>query len=424
MPLKKIMRLLPAAALSVASGGVLASGFQLIEQNASGIGNAYAGSAAVAENASTIFFNPAGMTRLREREISAGAAIVRPSFRFSDRGSSTGALHGETDDAGSWAALPNTYLSWAVNKDLYLGVGLGAPFGLMTEYDKDWVGAAQSIKFDIKTYNINPSVAWRINDTVSLGAGINLQRMEAEYRRAAAVTSAQMASTYAILEADSNNWGWNIGVLFTLSEATRLGISYRSKIEHELEGDIKVKGTAAGAAPALTSGKAKATVELPDTLIFSLAHRLDSKWELLGDLSWTGWSSIGKVDIARASGPLDGVTVQTLEADFHDTWRAALGANYRMNDAWKLKFGLAYDAAPVKGKHQRIASLPDNDRTWISFGAQWNMDKDTALDFGVAYLYVPETKIDNDQSALGRGRVTGEYDSCAWILGAQYSVAF
>ncbi len=424
MGLKKSARLLPVALLSVASGSVWASAFQLIEQNASGIGNAYAGSAAVAENASTIYFNPAGMTQLREREISLGLAAIRPSFKFSDKGSSTGVLRGDTDDAGSWGFLPNGYLSWALNKDVYVGLGLGGPFGLMTEYDKGWVGAAQSLKFDIKTYNINPSIAWRVNEVVSVGFGVNWQRMDAEYKRAASVASVPLGLTTVILDGDAETWGWNAGVLFNVSDATRLGVSYRSSIKHKLEGDLKIRGPAAGAVPALTTGNGHVDVEVPDTFIFSVAHQLDDRWELLGDVSWTGWSVLDKVDIVRGDGPLAGAVVETLDTNFRDTWRVALGANYRLNDAWKLRFGLAYDQAPVKDAEHRLTALPDNNRTWLSFGGQWNVTKTSALDVGVAYLYVRDTKIDNDQRALGRGRVVGDYDSCAWVLGAQYSVAF
>lgn len=424
MTIRTIARTLPVAMLSLGTGVASAAGFQLLEQNASGIGNAYAGSAAVADNASTIFFNPAGMTRLQAREVSVGMSAVRPSFKYKDKGSQTGALSGSTSDAGGWAFIPNGYLSWALNKDLYVGVGLGAPFGLITEYDDDWVGAAQSIKFEIKTYNINPSIAWRVNDVVSIGAGLSWQRMEVEYERAAAVVSAPLAMTHAILDADSDAWGWNVGALFRISDATRVGLSYRSSIEHDLKGDLKVKGPAAGAGAALTTGKAEANVELPDTLILSAVHKLDKRWELLGDISWTGWSKIKEVDIVRSSGPLTGVTVQTLDAEFRDTWRVALGTNYQLNDAWKLKFGLAYDQTPVKDKERRLVALPDNDRTWFTVGGQWKVSGSSTMDLGAAYLYVPRTKIDNDQSASGRGRVTGEYDSSVWILGAQYSVAF
>lgn len=419
-------RLIVTLTLALGGGAAQAAGFQLLEQNASGIGNAYAGSAAVADNASTIFFNPAGMTRLKAREFSAGVSAVRPSFEFNDEGSVAGALAGTGtgDDAGSWAWIPNGYLSWALTRDLYVGVGLSAPFGLLTEYDDPWVGAAQAIKFDVKTYNINPSIAYRVNDKLALGAGVSWQRLDVEYVRSAAVASAALATTFATLEADSDAWGWNVGALLTLSPATRIGLSYRSTVDHEMEGDLKVTGTAAGASPALTTGKAKADVELPDTFILSVVQQIDPRWEMLGDVSWTGWSSIEKVDIVRASGALTGVTVQTLDSDFRDTWRVALGANYLLNDAWKLKFGVAYDQTPVRGPDTRLVSLPDSNRTWYSFGGQWQPDGASRVDLGVAYLFIPDTKINNNQLALGRGRVTGSYDSSVWIFGAQYSMAF
>ena len=426
-----IARVLPVAMLALASGTASAAGFQLLEQNASGIGNAYAGSAAVAENASTIFYNPAGMTQLQAREMSVGLSLVRPSFKFTDQGSSAGVLSGNAQDAGDWAALPNAYLSWALDKDLYVGVGLGAPFGLVTEYNSDWVGSAHSIKFDIKTININPSIAWRVNEKVSLGFGLNWQRMEAEYVRRAGIVDLPagaggvpiprpLSQSFATLDADDDSWGWNVGALFTVSDATKLGVSYRSKIKHELEGSLSVAGPNPVFNTVGSSG-ANATVELPDTFIFSVAHKLDPKWELLGDVSWTGWSSVDKVDIVRSSGAL----AQTLDTDFQDTWRVALGANYQLNDAWKLKFGVAFDETPVKNAEKRLTSLPDNDRIWFSFGGQWKASKASTLDMGVSYLYVDDTKINNGSPTdLQKGLVKGEYDSSVWVLGAQYSMSF
>jgi long-chain fatty acid transport protein len=425
---KSIGRLIPAAALGLVSATACAAGFQLLEQDASGLGNAHAGSAAVAENASTIYFNPAGMTRLQAREFSVGLSLVRPSFRFENQGSQTGALTGVTGDAGAWAALPNGYMSWALNKDLYLGIGLGAPFGLKTSYAENWVGAAQSLEFDIRTYNINPSIAYRLNDTVSLGFGLNWQRMDATYKRAASVVNLPLSRTLAILDADSDAWGWNIGALFTLSDATRLGISYRSAIRHELKGTLNIEGPASALSPALASGTAGADVKLPDTLILSAVHRLDKRWELLGDLSWTGWSKIDRLAIVRSSGLLNGVTVQTLDAQFRDTWRLALGVDYQYSDAWKLKAGIAYDQTPVRDAQRRLTALPDSNRTWLTFGAQWKPTRASALDLGVAYVYLPDTGIDNNQLSAdpgqNRGRVKGEYKSSVWILGVQYSASF
>ena len=409
------MKLIPAFMLVAFSGAASASGFQLMEQNASGIGYAFAGSAAVAENASTVYYNPAGMTQLQDHEISAGIAAVGPSFKFHNNGSSVGALGtaGDGGDAGGWAALPNGYASWALNKDLYLGVGVGAPFGLKTEYDAPWIGAAHSTSFEIKTININPSIAYRVNDKVSLGFGVNWQKIEAEYIRQVGA-SVPLTST---MNLDDSAWGWNAGALFTLSPAMKVGISYRSEVKYNTEGDVKLSNGA--------RFDSEADLTVPGTFIMSVTQKLNDKWDMLGDVSWTGWSSIPKVDIMNATTG-SATPLQTLETDFRDAWRVALGSNYTLNDAWKLKFGLAYDQTPVQGASTRLTALPDNDRVWFSFGTQWTPSKASRFDLGVSYIYVQDSKINNDQSSAvpSRGRVTGEYEGDIWVLGGQYSQAF
>jgi long-chain fatty acid transport protein len=419
------LRLLPALITGLFSTCASAAGFQLLEQNASGIGNAYAGSAAVAENASTIFFNPAGMTMLKPREISAGISAVRPSYKFTDTGSNVfpAPTLGNGGDAGDWGFIPNGYLSWALNKDLYLGLGVGAPFGLKTEYDPDWVGRFQSIKFEIKTYNINPSIAFRLNEQFSIGAGFSWQRLEAEYVRQAAVAvpppgvalTPRAQNTRLTLELDDDSWGWNVGALWQVSPSTRVGVSYRSTIEHDVTGTIK--STDQLISP---DTGAKATIELPDTAIVSVHQKLDDRWEMMGDVSWTGWSSIKTVPIIRDNG----TTAQTLEPEFDDSWRIALGGGYKYNDAWKVKFGIAWDETPVPNEQKRLTALPDEDRIWLSIGGQWKPSPTSALDFGFAYLIIDDPKVDNDQRAQGRGLVRGEYDAEVYILGAQYSMSF
>ncbi|UCV10509.1 outer membrane protein transport protein [Dechloromonas denitrificans] len=433
-------RLIPALMALAFAGSASAAGFQLLgEQGASGIGNAGAGSAAVAENASTVFYNPAGMTQLQDREISVGGTFVKTNFNFSDGGSSVGVLNGTGDggNGGGLGFVPNMYGSWALTKDIYLGLGIGAPFGLRTEYDNPWIGAAQSVSFDIKTLNINPSIAWRANDRVSLGFGLNWQKIEAEYIRAAAVVNlgagaAGAAGSTVKLNLSDDAWGWNAGALFTLAPSTKLGVSYRSAIKYETKGDVSISSNGTAAATATTNGliaagrasDTKASIKLPDTFILSLTHKASDQWELLGDVSWTGWSSIPKVDIIRTSGLLNGQTAQTLDTNFRDTWRFAVGANYKVNDAWKLKMGIAYDQTPVKSAEHRLVSMPDNNRTWFSAGVQWKPSKTTAVDVGGAYLYLKDAEINNNQSTDGRGLVKGTYADSAILLGAQFSMAF
>ena len=436
-------RLIPALLAVAFSGAASASGFQLLgEQSASSLGNAGAGSAAVAENAGTIFYNPAGMTELGRGSISAGLVAVKTSFEFSNDGSITPGLTGDGGNGGNWGVVPNAYGSWQLAKDWYIGLGIGAPFGLKTKYDEPWIGSAHSNEFDIKTININPSIAWRAADWVSLGAGVNWQRIDATYKRAAGVAASPRVTNCAAvpptsplfpaavpcqsgvkLEMDDDAWGWNVGALFKPAAQTKIGVSYRSKIKYTANGDVSVSGPS----PVVNAGgssNVKADIDVPDTFILSLSQGIGDKWEVLADVSWTGWSSIPYLDIVRTSGRLSGQTAQTLNTKFDDAWRFALGANYKLDEAWKLRFGIAYDQTPVPSAQYRLVSLPDNDRTWFSAGFQWKPAKDMALDVGAAYLYLRDSDINNDLRAEGKGLVKGTYDASAWLIGTQFSMFF
>ncbi|MDP5241067.1 outer membrane protein transport protein [Uliginosibacterium sp. 31-16] len=417
-----------AAALAVGLGfigGASASGFQLLEQNASGLGNAYAGSAVVGENASVVFYNPAAMTKLNGGNISAGLTLIKPSYKFKNDGSSNGsaATGGDGGDAGGIAGLPNLYASWQLSDKWFAGIGVGSPFGLKTEYNHDWAGRFQSQTFDIKTYNVNPSLAVKATDSISLGFGANYQRMEALYQRNAATLNGVTQAAIVTLEATSEAYGWNAGATIKLSPSTELGFSYRSKMFHNLEGTLSSNNQAVS-----QNAFAKADITLPDTYTFSVAQQISERWEMLGDVSRTNWSTVDKVDIVRTSdagaGKPAGSVAQQLDANFRDTWRIALGGNYKIDDNWKWKYGIAYDQSPVRGVEERLVSLPDNNRYWLSTGIQWKFDKSTLVDVGVAYLYIPEDKVDANQSSAYRGRVAGSYDGSIIILGAQMTRTF
>lgn len=410
-----------ACVFSVFSVSALASGFQLLEQNASGLGNAYAGSGAIAEDASTVFYNPGAMSRLKGGNISGGIAVIRPSYKFKDDGSSntpapTGSNGG---DAGALAALPNAYATWQLGERWFAGLGMGAPFGLKTEYSDDWAGRFQSQTFDIKTYNLNPSLAYQLSPKISIGLGLNYQKMEARYVRSAAVVNALTQSTQLTLDADSDALGWNAGALFALSETMDIGFSYRSKMFHRLEGTLS--STSQLVSPDVS---AAANITLPDTYALSIAQRISERWTMLGDISRTNWSSIDQVAINRTSGAQAGQTAQVLEAKFRDTWRVALGGKYMLSNALFWKYGVAYDQSPVRGSEERLLSLPDNNRYWFSTGLNWKADETTSLDIGAAYIYIPDSKVDADQSSKGRGHVVGQYRGSIFILGAQLSKRF
>ncbi len=414
------------------SGTASAAGFALLEQNASGIGSAFAGTAAAAQDASTVFFNPAGMTYVQGKQVVLGLDAVRPSVKFSDRGTAMPAgitaRNGNGGDAGDWALIPDAYFVMPIAPNLSLGLGLNAPFGPKTEYDGNWIGRFHAIKSEIKTINVNPSVAWKVNDIVSLGAGLNYQRFQAELSNAVNFSAVIPGlEGRAKVKGDDSSWGYNLGAIFQVSPTTRVGIAYRSAIKFNVSGDVNfdrpvtgVGAADAAIAAATPNGPVKVDIKMPDSLTLSAYRQLTDKWEVLGDLQWTGWSKIPRLEIYRTSGTL----LSREELQWRDTYRIALGANYRYTTQWMIRMGIAYDQSPV-GDQYRNARLPDNNRTWMSVGAQYKPTPTSAIDFGYAHLWVREPSVNNDGGSLAaKGRLVGNYDSDVNILGVQYSQSF
>jgi len=410
---------LSLAVVGLSVGTAHSAGFQLLEQNASGLGNAYAGSAAIAENASTVHYNPAGMSFLPGVNVSAGFSLVRPSFKFTDNGNSRDPLAmggrppsgGNGGDAGGkFVPVPNGAITWQLNDRWHVGVHAGGPFGLATTYNDNWAGQYHSKHFAIKTYNINPSVSYRVNDMFSLGLGVNYQWIDAEYTKTQVVDRG--AARGAKVKMDGGAWGWNVGAMMQATPDTRIGISYRSKVRHKASGTTTVDD--------IGRFKANADVALPDTAIFSVMHNLNARWTLLGDVSWTGWSSIPELKIRNA-----GAQGDTLKLEFRDTWRVALGANYKLTEQWKLKGGVAFDQSPVHETRYRPTSLPDNNRWWLSAGVQYQYSPSTTIDVGYSHLILRKTKIDNDgESLVTKGRVAGDYKGNGNIIGVQLTSRF
>jgi long-chain fatty acid transport protein len=414
------LSVLVAAALAGAAGTSFGAGFQLMEQNASGLGNAYAGQAAAAENASTIYYNPAAMTQLPGTQFSGSAVAIRPSAKFSDTGASrapngaaapAGGDNG--GDAGGWNYLPNAYLSRQFSPNVWAGVGLTVPFGLKTTYDPGFIGRYQSQKTEIKTYNLNPSIAYKLSDSISLGAGVSYQHFNIKLNRSTFV-GVETASNFDVSD---NQWGWNVGAFFTPAPDTRIGLSYRSSMGYHLSGTVQI-----AAVPGFpTTGTVN--VRLPATTSIALSQRWSDRWQMLGDFTYTQWSSIKAVPLVLASGTV----ADTFNFQFRDSWRVGAGANYKWSQEMTLKLGVAYETSPVTDQY-RTTALPDNDRVWVGIGGKWAVSKASTLDFGYAHLFVPRSGTINQARgvgvALGQGSVIGNYNNSVDILSAQYTYAF
>lgn len=412
----------------------LASGFAILEQSVRGLGSAFSNSAA-ADDASTIFFNPAGLTRLSNNSAIAAGYYIFPTALFQDRGSVdvTGAplTGGDGGDGGVNIFVPNFYAVWNAGDRIKLGLGVNSPFGLKTRYDRDWVGRYYAINSELVTININPTVAAKLTDNLSLGAGINLQYAEAKLSNAIDFgligaarlrTSPQTADGSVELEGDDWSWGYNLGLLYEPNRKTRFGLAYRSAITHDLEGEANFNVPAAVSALTATGrfqdGSVKGELNLPDTLSVNAYHQISRRVALTGDVTWTNWSRFEELRVTFDN-PTEPESI--IPNNWHDTFRYSLGIDYAVSEAWKLRAGVSYDPSPVDGTY-RSPRIPDSNRTWLAIGASFKASEAIDFDIGYAHLFVDDSNIDLSSSTSGNLR--GKVDSDVDIIGLQLTWKF
>lgn len=425
---KKLLGCMVSGALILVSGGAMAAGFSLLEQNASGMGNAYAGGAAVADDASTIFFNPAGLTRLSGKQLVVATHAIRPSIKFTNTGSTAASLQtlgGSSGDAGAWVLVPNAYFAAEISPKLKAGVGLNAPFGLQTQYSANWMGRFQAINSSIKTINLNPSLAYEVNDTLSIGAGLNYQQITGELTNSVNYSAAAGGALGAGLEGvgtltgSDSAWGYNLGSLFKISPQTRIGVAYRSRINFNLKGTAIFANRPPALNAALPNQAVTLAITMPESFSASVFHQIDDKWDVMADATMTGWSSFQQLNVLKANGA--SLSPATPE-NWHDTWRIAVGGNYHYSEQWTSRMGLAFDQSPVPDAF-RTARMPDANRFQISLGGQYKPGHDSAIDFGYSHLFVNAASIADLQGAA-KGNLVGSYQNSADILSVQYTKNF
>jgi len=447
--------------MATTATAALGAGFALQEQNASGLGHAYAGGAAAAEDVSTIFYNPAGLVRLQSMQVVAAANVICPSAKFRDGGSQPAALQplgGTGGDAGDCAVVPNLYLGVPFTDKWSFGLGINAPFGLKTEYDTGWIGRFQAVKSEVETYNINPAISWEPTKDLTVGAGVSYQHLKATLTNqvnyaglfaqgvgnvvagglvppSAAPTliaSAAGLESGASVTGNDNAWGWNVGILWQATPQTRVGAAYRSSMKYNVEGTVSFSNpTATGPLPPtlapvgalivngvnaqLFDGGANLSIKLPETANLSIFHQFDNNWDLMADLEYTGWSSIQQLQVVRSTGTV----LSTTPENFRNAWRVSAGANYRYTDQWIFRGGVAWDQTPVRDA-ERTPRLPDDDRTWLALGAQYKFNQNWAVDLAYAYIFVSNASISqNEGSTASNGFINGSYRSNVNIVGLQ-----
>lgn len=451
MRIKKLpvlSRVIMTAMAAMVPGVTMAAGFQLTEQSVTGLGRAFAGSAAIAEDATTIFFNPAGLTELEGTELMLGASVIILGADF-DREVAVDATGqpltgGEGGDVGKPGAPPFLYFARPINDEWTFGLGVNAPFGLSTDYDPDWVGRYQGVYSNVTTLNLNPSLGWKINDNWSLGFGLNAMHMRVKltnivdygivcYNFVNPVTcnglglNPQQHDGYAEIEGDRWGFGFNVGVLWK-NDATRIGLHYRSEIDHDLEGDARFENAPAvfTATHRFINQGIQADFTTPQTLSLSVAHDINEQFTISGDVTWTGWDSFEEIRVNfdnydPETGSGQPPTVQP--ENWKNVMRYSLGLDWRYDPKWTFRAGLAYDETPVSDE-TRTPRLPDADRTWLALGASWQASENLRMDFGYAHLFLDDDIVLNEVGASMQDTLIGTYEASADIFGAALRYQF
>lgn len=408
--------LISAVALS---SSAVAGGFQLWEQDASGIGNYHAGAAARANSAGTEFYNPAGMTRLKHAQVSLGSAFIAVATKYTGdvllNGIKVASIKNFPGD--SFNAVPNFHLVIPFKSHWAFGLGLTTPFGLETDYPNiPSTGlfpnaSALATKTELQTFNINPNLAYQVNQYLSLAAGFDVLYGKANYD----------SDFIHPLNTRLTGWdyGYNVGVLIQLPSNTRVGVSYRS--------EIKVHATGTSSAGALTDNNASAVFPLPATTMISIYQKINQKWRVMASAFYTQWSVFRSLFIKSLETPLGPGNVNLLE-NYRNTWNFSVGAIFQMSKKLGFTAGFGHDQTPTRVGYRDIR-LPGNDRYALAFGIIIKPSKRFTWSMGYTHFFINRTTIDSRRS-VGPGTTTpvpppaalGFSDGNVNVFGMQFAI--
>lgn len=404
-------------ALASAASHGFASGFAINEQSVSSMGTAFAGRSSSAEDASTVFGNPAGMARIKREQVSGGIALIHAKTEIDN---ASGSTSGSNDgDMVPFIGAPMGYYVKPLDDNWSFGLGLYVPFGLVTDYERNFQGRYHGDRSEVRVITLQPTLSYRFNEHLSIGFGPTINRIDGELTSAINNPIPGAGDGKVKIKGDDTALGYNVGVLFEITPQTRFGLTYHSKVDYRLKGDTKVSGP--GPVIGSSAGTYDASLELttPESVDFSVTHELNADWTLYAGSTWTRWSRLEeiRVDNKGVGGLLGGALTSINEPqNWHDTWAHAVGAAYKLNPQWTLRAGLAVDQSPTNNA-DRSPRIPTGDRKILSLGTAWSPNDDVTIDLAYSYLMEDDAHIERDDY-----RAT--YKNTAHGLGAQVTYRF
>lgn len=402
--------LLGCASVGVLLGATVAANagaFALREQSAYGQGSSFAGIAAGGA-LSSMYWNPATITQFNGKTVEQIVTGILPhtSHTFT---TATDAAFGTAGNSGMNALVPSGYASWQLNEKLWLGLSANAPFGLAVHFPQVWAGArggsGESAK--IETYNFSPTLAYKLNDWISVAVGVQAQYMKVSY-------DALVLTTPLIAAINGAGWGfgWTAGVTLTPLPKTQIGIGYRSGIKQHINGTLDAPTAVPGTT---TRGSVNLDLQLPDMVTVGLRQGLTDRFTLLAGVEWSNWSTIGTARLYQPNGSPATLasSAVTFPFQYKDGWFFSIGGEYVLDPAWTVRAGIAYEVSPI-ADDKRTARLPDSDRIWYSVGASWKPASIKGLTFDAGYSF-----IDFKNASVCMGTASG-CPTNPWSGGATY----
>ncbi|EGR2495977.1 outer membrane protein transport protein [Vibrio cholerae] len=428
---KTLLSCAVAFGLASVSTFTQAAGFQLAEYSATGLGRAYAGEAAMADNASAQWRNPAMLTYLEGTQVSAGAIYVNPNVDV--EGTVThqqlGKTHASSNDFAHDAVIPNFYLSHQLNEQVALGFALGTNYGMETDLGTEFAASHFGNQASVISKEANLNIAYQILPQLSIGGGVRYVMGEGHFGATAPaknlirhpvtnnVMTLPKGTTLKYMEGEDNSWGWQVGSAWQINQDHRVGFAYKSEVVMDFEGHAE--GVSYGSyKPGMMS------VTLPATAELASFHQLNDQWAIHASINWTDWSSFKEL---TAVFPEKSDLIKS--ENWEDNYRFALGTTYQYDAKLALRAGVAYDTSAVDDKN-RTATIPETDRTWVSVGGSYVATPQLTLDAGFTYIFAKDATIneprdasDQTAAAIG-GAFTGNVSGNVWLIGVQANYRF
>ncbi|POC21908.1 outer membrane protein transport protein [Vibrio vulnificus] len=404
-----------------------AAGFQLAEYSATGLGRAYAGEAAMADNASAQWRNPAMLTYLEGTQVSVGAIYVNPNIDIDGNVNFAGKnISASSDDFAHDAIIPNFYLSHQYNEKIAIGFALGTNYGMETDLGKDFAASHFGNEASVISKEANLNLAYQLNEQFSIGGGVRYIIAEGSFGATAPETNIlnlPQGTTLKYMEGDDTTWGWQVGSAWQINENHRVGFTYKSEVELKLEGHAE--GVGFGINPK-SRDNGYMYLTLPATAELASFHQLTEKLAMHASFNWTDWSSFEKLEAHMETAG----TQMVKEEHWEDNYRFAVGATYQLQPKLALRTGIAYDTSAVSDKNRTI-TIPETDRTWLSVGATYDWTQNFTLDAGFTYIIAKDAPIkesrgyssDEAAQAVG-GQFVGETTGNVWLIGVQANYRF